>query len=237
MRTFYAPIISKLDNWIDYMETSPKGISYADNKEIFDEHRRTHDLDCILTNGNLYADTIISLWMPLKTVIYDLASRHKEIYEVLEIKPNTTIYKRIDVLKKIKDNIDIILPRAEPVTELIKKLFAIGQERCNVMLLPDRAMNSLRGRNPYRDYMPYFLRECFEGGDFASFFSGDEAYKNWVGEQKLQVFFKEGVIKPDRIKDLAGSGDLRDSRPGNVSLFIRNYISVLESRSKVVSNG
>ena len=149
MNLIYGPIIKKLDNWIEYMETYPKGMSYTDNKEIFDEHRRTHDLDCILSNGNLNADTIVSLWTPLKTVIYDNASRNKEIYEVLELKAGNTIYKKIDVLKKIKENIELILPENEPTTRLLTRLFILGQQSCNVMILPDRNMNSMRGRNPY----------------------------------------------------------------------------------------
>lgn len=229
MDLIYGPIIKKLDNWIEYMETCPKGMSYADNKEIFDEHRRTHDLDCILTNGNLNADTIISLWTPLKTVIYDNASRNKEIYEVLELKAGNTIYKKIDVLKKIKENIEIILPEDVHTTRLLTRLFILGQKSCNVMILPNRSMNSMRGRNPYKDYMPYFLKECFAGGAFASFFSGDEDFISWIEREKLEAFFEDGVIKPNKIKDLACSGDIKDSKPGDIEAYLRNYESVLES--------
>lgn len=229
MTLIYGPIIKKLDNWIEYMETCPKGMSYAHNKEIFDEHRRTHDLDCILTNGNLNADTIISLWTPLKTVIYDNASRNKEVYEVLGLKEGNTIYKKMDVLKKIKENIEFILPENEYTTKLLTRLFILGQQSCNVMILPDRNMNSMRGRKPYKDYMPYFLKECFAGGDFASFFSGDEDFKEWIEQEKLEAFFEDGVVKPDRIKDLACSGDLKDSKPGDIEAYLRNCEDILES--------
>ena len=42
--------------WIDY-DGSSEG------------YRKKHDLDCILTDGNLCADTLISLWLPLRYVL------------------------------------------------------------------------------------------------------------------------------------------------------------------------
>ena len=49
----YEPIINQLSYWINY-------------KGSGDEYRKNNDRDCILTEGNLYADTIFSLWLPLR---------------------------------------------------------------------------------------------------------------------------------------------------------------------------
>ena len=52
------------------METIKTHIQYwIDYKGDGDEYRRTHDLDCILTDGNLFADTLFSLWLPLRYVL------------------------------------------------------------------------------------------------------------------------------------------------------------------------
>ena len=49
----YTPIIEKIRYW-------------RDDDGVGDEFRRTHDLDCILTGGNLFADLIFSPWLPLR---------------------------------------------------------------------------------------------------------------------------------------------------------------------------
>ena len=49
----YESIIKKINYWKSYDGTG-------------DEYRKTHDLDCIQTKGNLAADTIFSLWLPLR---------------------------------------------------------------------------------------------------------------------------------------------------------------------------
>lgn len=226
----YRPIIKKLDNWITYMETAPKGIPYNENRELFDEHRKTHDLDCILTGGNLYADTIFSLWTPLKSVIYCLGKKSNDVYKALGLKSGDTIYKKIDMLKKIKENIETVLPKDEPETNLLSRLFDLGQERCNVMILPNRNMNSKRGERPYNDYMPYFLSECFEGGAFASYFENDEDFIKWIQREKLQRFFEDGDIKPEKIKDLNGSGDVKNPYTTDIMLYLDNYIKILVDR-------
>lgn len=64
----YKPITQKIQSWIDYNRNKPKG-NYAAHKQEHDEYRKNNDLDCILTDGNLYADTIFSLWLPLRFVL------------------------------------------------------------------------------------------------------------------------------------------------------------------------
>lgn len=226
---FYEPIIRKIDGWIWYMDTKPVG-KYSEMPEVFDEHRSTHDLDCILTGGDLNADTIFSLWTPLKSVLYRLAGQEKRIYRALGVREGYTIYKNRDTLQRIKRNIRIVLPKEKPEVKQLIKLFELGQERCNVMILPDHDINMKRGGRPYIDYMPYFLRECFAGGDFASYFEGDADLEKWIRREYLQMFFEEGILAPKRIRDLTGSGDVRVPQVTDLEQYLTNYIRILECR-------
>lgn len=64
----YEPIIKKIQAWIDYDKNKPKS-NYKTNKQKHDEFRMKNDLDCIQANGDLKADTIFSLWIPLRLVL------------------------------------------------------------------------------------------------------------------------------------------------------------------------
>ena len=48
-------IVEKINSWITYDE----GMKVTELSSS--EYRRLYDLDCILTEGNLYADTIFSI--------------------------------------------------------------------------------------------------------------------------------------------------------------------------------
>lgn len=52
-RVDYSIIKMQIEYWINYTGTG-------------DAYRKKNDLDCILTNGNLFADTLFSLWLPLR---------------------------------------------------------------------------------------------------------------------------------------------------------------------------
>lgn len=116
------------------------------------------------------------------------------------------------------------------------ELFKLGQELCNVMILPDRSINSERGKKPYYDYMPYFLLECFDGGNFSKYFSNDnEKLKKWIVEQKLEMFFDEGEISKNKIKDLAGNGDIKNNGGTEyIKTVLKNYITILKCRKDLL---
>ena len=58
-------------SWIEYEENKPK-TKYDEDSENHDKFRSEHDLDCVLRNGNLHADTIFSLWLPLRFALVRL---------------------------------------------------------------------------------------------------------------------------------------------------------------------
>lgn len=106
-------------------------------------------------------------------------------------------------------------------------------KRCNVMILKDRSMQR-RGDKPYYDYMPYFLSECFENGDFSFYFTGgDEELKEWIREENLEMFFKDRIEK-EAIKDLAGTGNIKKGVPQDMNFLLDNYIAILEQRERLI---
>lgn len=223
----YEPIKRKIRFWIDYMENQPKSEDYADNElflKEYDEFRSKNDLDCILTDGNLYADTILSLWLPLKFTLFRLNSRD-------ELNRFEKVEKSVAFLKAISDDDTLkkLLPPDNPAVKKLIRLFEIGQTRANVMILPLRELNSKRGKEPYWDYVPYFLRECFEGGDFAYAFGGGNELREWIRRENLEMFF-DGEISAENLKDLSGNGDLEKGIPVDLNATLEKYIDILEKR-------
>jgi hypothetical protein len=223
----YDPIRTKLQSWMDYMKNEPT-CPYRGNEELHDRYRAENDLDCVLTNGNLCADTIFSLWMPLRQVLTSVNDKaYIEEYLGLPLGKNIPF---LEALEK-PENLEHLLPENDERVVLLSRLFALGQTRANVMILPFRQMNSARGWAPYYDYMPYFLVECFENGAFSKYFDHDEEkLKKWIEQEQLTPFF-QGSVQKDHIKDLALTGDVRKNRPvENISMMLENYIDILEQR-------
>lgn len=214
----YEPIIAKINYWKDYEGTG-------------DAYRKTHDLDCVLTNGNLFADTIFSLWLPLRyTLNYFECSKWTEWkeYETDVLRPKHMGLKDCnEFLKDMVDNIEIFLPE-HILTKSLIELFEIGQTRTNVMILPYRKWNTVRGGRPYWDYMPHYLFEILDT-DNKIFL---DAVTKWIQKEKLTVFFEEGIVDKNHIKDLAGTGNVCRHSPSEliVSTLIKNYIEILQER-------
>lgn len=235
------PIEEKITQWIDYQRKSPK-VSCAGNEKLYDDYRMKNDLDCQLT-GDLKADTIFSLWRPLR---FTLVRMHG--YDGL--KALGKVEKKITFLTNLKANLPQYLPASDPLVKDLSQLFVLGMTRANVMILPDRRINSQRGRKPYNDYMPHFLQQSFQGGDFSKYFKGEEDFIKWINAENLEMFFEEEIIAKDQIKDLAGTGVLSDgvppynkvisSRQNNpqgqetMGEMVEEYTKILEERNKKV---
>lgn len=220
----YEPIRKKIEEWIDYDVHKP-AVPYRGNEKAHDEYRRWHDRDCVLTGGNLYADTMFSLWRPLANTIIRL--NDKNVIQGGK-------YKFIRELIK-DDNMEKYLPAGQPIVKKLSLLFELGMGRENVLLLPDRRLNLARGGRPYEDYMPIFLLESFGDGAFAHYWRDEEDYIQWIIREHLEVFF-DGDIAPGNIKDLSGAGDIRKSfAPDGIQAMehmIDNYIGILQERRK-----
>lgn len=222
----YRPIIQKISSWIEYEENKPK-TKYDEDAGNHDKFRSEHDLDCVLRNGNLHADTIFSLWLPLRFALVRL-SGYDKIKEVtgLDLEQSVPFWK---VLIR-NGNLKTLLPIKNETTRLLSELFYYGQKIENTMLLPERWLQS-RGGKPYYDYMPYFLYECFRGGDFHNAFGSDEKVCEWISEENLECFF-EGTVCKENIIDLAGTGNVKKGIPDDLNYMLRSYISILQKREK-----
>lgn len=173
-KDIYKPIRNKIEEWIWYDDHKPAG-EYYDNVEAHEEYRRWHDRDCVLTGGCLEADTMFSLWLPLRHTIV-------RINDMEVIRQVGNIYSKYDFLRELigGNNLQKLLPASMPITVKLSTLFVLGMGRENVFILPDRQLNSLRGRNPYWDYVPAFLRASFPGGEFASYWSSPQEHLEWI---------------------------------------------------------
>lgn len=223
----YRPIIQKIASWIEYEENKPK-TKYDEDAENHDNFRSTHDLDCILRDGNLYADTIFSLWLPLRYALVRV-SGYDKIKEVtgLELTQSVSFWRAL-----IKNgNLKKLLPIKNETTRLLSELFYYGQQVENTMILPKRWLQE-RGGKPYYDYMPYFLYECFKGGNFYKAFGSEDKLLEWIKIERLECFF-EGNICRENIIDLAGTGNVKKGVPDNLNYMLRSYISILQKRASI----
>lgn len=224
----YEPIVEKINSWIHYAECKPK-TNYEDDKQNHDSFRKEKDLDCVLNGGNLKADTIFSLWLPLRFALVKLNDYDKIVkYTGIGIKKDVSFLKAL----LIDDNLQRLLPEECETTKLLSTLFYYGQRIENTMILPDRKLQS-KGNKPYYDYMPYFLHDCFSGGELSSFFKGDDDIIRWIKEENLEFFFKDKKICKENIIDLAGTNNVTKNVPPDINALnkmFRKYIVILRKR-------
>ena len=233
-KDIYKPIRNKIEEWIWYDDHKPAG-EYYDNVEAHEEYRRWHDRDCVLTEGCLEADTMFSLWLPLRHTIV-------RINDMEVIRQVGNIYSKYDFLRELigGNNLQKLLPASMPITVKLSTLFVLGMGRENVFILPDRQLNSLRERNPYWDYVPAFLRASFPGGEFASYWSSPQEHLEWIRREHFQVFF-DGNITPENIRDLSGAGNVMCSLASEgmegMERMLDHYIRILRERKKYFTKG
>lgn len=144
----------------------------------------------MLTRGELKADTLFSLWTPLKQTILRLNDKET-------IRTVGNIYSKYDFLREfIKgDNIEKLLSANESAVQHLSVLFRLGMGRGNVFILPDRQLSSARAKKPYYDYVLVFLLEAFPGGAFADYWDSPEDYlhgftESWKVFPGMTSFFR-----------------------------------------------
>lgn len=222
------PIRDKIYEWITYEVNRPQ-CSYEGNEVVHDIYRALNDLDCKLTGGNLLADTIFSLKFPLRQTLRKIWADKKYI-PCLTKQPE--LYWKF--MRDLYDNTDSYLPDDNLLVIKLSKLFSLGMERCNVMILPERWMQK-RGSSPYYDYIPHFLIECFPLGDFSYPFNNINLIE-WIKNEHLDLFFADKNVKKENILDLHNTGDVRKNLLSDyqidVDLMLDKYIMILEERSK-----
>ena len=176
-----------------------------------DEWRKENDLDCLYFDGDLCADTLMSAWTPIKWVA-DCLNRDSEIafYKVSRISEDPH-----HDLRLLAEEGDMYLPVDREPVKLLNRFLELAEQRCNFILLPDRAMNSARYRTYIRgrqtwlyDEVPATLAHIFDKDSLGRFFTGDDgevskgAVTEWVKREKLEMGFEDGVIDKDHVRPL-----------------------------------
>lgn len=221
-KMLYAPIIQKIEYWRDYTGTG-------------DLYRQNHDWDCLQVEGNLLADTLVSLWLPLRYVLNHFDYTEWKEWKEREDKKLKPKKKRLkdcpDFLGELVGNIENYLPPTE-LTLRLSELFRLGQQRCNVMILPYRFWNRLRGDRPYWDFLPHFLYDLLDT-DSPLFL---QAVQTWIKREKLEMFFINGKLDKDSLKDLAGTGApwIHSPKKINLEVLLNNYIKILRERELLI---
>lgn len=245
-------ILAQCKYWLeDELNAVPNNRDY-NAKDI---RRALCDRDCKLTGGNLYADTIISLWFPLKFFLIQ-----NDKYKLIFGDKN-----KLSVSRAILDSPELYLyfedENKKLLFEKLEKLFKLGQTRANVMILPQRILNRFRGYEFY-DYMPAFLFWCFNDGvvknrnedneylwehdnktEKIKKFNNVGTLKEWIKNQHLEFFFNDDKLCKNKIIDIHGTGNLLRNLPLNKSNNLDSsiidlnaiydfYIDFLEDRSK-----
>ncbi|SHN33628.1 hypothetical protein [Gracilibacillus kekensis] len=200
-------------------------LTYRERNKYFEDYgnwRKRYDLDVIHLNGNLNADTIFSIWMPLKMCLQNSGGYPYSEYGISE-KPN----KSYPYIPNIIKNIDTYLPYNE--WEELYKFVSIALTEVNVMRLPDTKMQK---RGEFYDQMPKTLYECYGKGKFAKCFQ-DIQVKEWVRDQNLTMFF-ENKISRENIKPLISRMNASDfewlKNREEIKEMLTNYCMILEMR-------
>ncbi|RKL65803.1 hypothetical protein CR203_18245 [Salipaludibacillus neizhouensis] len=222
------PIEKKIQQWMYYENNKPK-VPYKGNEKLHDNFRKENDLDCQLTDGNLEADTIISLWLPLRFSLVRL-NQYPFLKKIGNINNKMAFLNEF-----IKHDLEEFLPVNEPIVVKLSELFRRGMKRENVMILPNRRINCERSAKPYFDYVPHFLHDCFQGGYFGKYFSNDNELDKWIEEENLKMFFENEEKSKFMLKDLSGSGSVKNNRHEKVETMLDNYICVLKARGRAES--
>lgn len=218
-RVDYSIIKKQIEYWINYVGTG-------------DEYRKKNDLDCILTNENLFADTLFSLWLPLRYTLNHCGCERWKMW--LEKMPSNFKFKDYDkFMEDLLENIELYLPECEE-TLLLVELFKRGGCRENVIILPYRRWNNIRGGAPYYDYIQHFLFDMFNTED-EKFLAAIEA---WIKREHLEMLFLNENIMKENLIDLWGSGNVTSHRPQKliVKNLLKNYIVILKERKKYYIN-
>lgn len=189
----------------------------------YEKWRKENDLDAVWLNGDLHADTIFSVWMPLKMCLQCLAGNRFSRKGIRRTPYKTQEYYD-DIVINIMENDNPYLPRNDELVEELYQFAELASTRANVMRLPNRKMQV---RWKYYDQMPKTLYECFESDTsvFSKHFESDDAVKEWVKAEKLEMFF-DGYTTRDNIKPLI------DRMKSSEFQWLEEYEDILEMLKK-----
>ena len=197
--------------------------------EGYDKPRALSDLDCLYYDGDLNADTIFSVWTPIKFVL-DCLNPKEKFYKYNKYgNPHKFLFI-------VKDNLDTLLPRDKEVVQELYRFAELAETRANYFKWPITGINKQRYGDDF-DQMPPALYKCFPGGKYSSFFDNDAMVLfQWIEDQKLEDFFIGNSIEQKNIRPLISSMNANESKwlkdEIEILEMLKNYNSILQERSK-----
>ena len=175
------------------------------------EWRKKNDLDCLYYNGDLRADTLISMWTPIKQVA-DLLN--KDTGKVF-FKRRTDCDDPLHDLRLLADDTDAYLPPKNKLVIKLKKILKLAELECNYFLLPDSRMNcerykiNINGKDVWLfDGVPATLAHLFDKESLGKYFLDEKGnvdrnkLAEWIEREKLTFGFEDGKIDKDHVKPL-----------------------------------
>ena len=167
-----------------------------------DEWRKENDLDCMYYKGDLRADTLISVWTPMRMVL-DYFNKDKGMVFRKRATGEGDINK---YLKMIVSDTTRYLPANHILTSLLNELLMWAEKPCNYILLPYEEMNCNRysinnnGETLWLyDFVPCTMYHIFDHETLGRYFDGECAAKEWILREKLQCAFYNNEISIDKI--------------------------------------
>lgn len=238
------PILNYLEYWIIGNKSYPTSeklfrrpyndLTPSEKEKLRSEYekwRKMYDLDVIWLEGDLNADTIFSLWMPLKMSLQCLNPNYFKT-KGFRGYPAKTPYN----YKMLQKNIENLLPRDDFLVKELYNFAELAATRANVMRLPDRGMQN---RGKYFDQMPKTLFECFDGGEFSVYFNkNNDKVLKWIKEEKLKMFFEGDVISKKCIKPLISNLHPYQFKwleeKNEIIEMLKQYSEILTNRSELI---
>lgn len=141
------------------------------------------------------ADTIISLWTPLKKCM-DKLNVPEKLNGIKISKYSKDFYDEI-----LKDDVfEKCFPKDNGIVKKLNELSKLTCTRANTMSIPQGRFNNDRYQCSL-DQMPLTLHHCFKG-KLKNYFNSEEILKHWITSQKLELCFVDKQIKYENIIDL-----------------------------------
>lgn len=175
-----------IDNYINYWILYENGFKKNEIDKLWMKD------NCLKNYYNTnYADTIFSVFIPLKKCIkiINKGEYNKNPNDLLLIKENKNTW--------FAQNADLY----ESINNFAKAACTIGNVINYPYIKNKINFNSYRGLN-YQDLFLHTLYECFDNGEFSLLFAENSNYKSveaWVEKNKLEMFFKDSIVKKDNI--------------------------------------
>ena len=173
-----------------------------------DEWRAKNDLDCMYFDGDLRADTLMSAWTPIKWVA-DCLNRDSEITFCKAGRIGNDPHHD---LKLLADEGDTYLPAEHKLVKILRRFLELAEQRCNFIMLPERAMNPARYRICIRgekiwlcDEVPATLSHIYDKDSLGRFFIGEDGnvdeqkIARWIKSQHLEMGFEDGIIDREHV--------------------------------------